>query len=473
MHRMKREILVYEKDPKVLKFLRGFFKGKEEEFSVHFTKKDGDALKREILKRAPDVMVVSSPGGLMHVNPSELTCPIIAIISADLTGGLRSVVNTEVDCYLISPFHKDDFLSTLRHAVYSSSWVEIFTRERKDLQAIIELTEIISTTLNPHKVLDMIVRKIAETVRVKRCSFISIGIGDTRYAEVISSSDDLKIAKLKIDLDKYPEIRKALTLQKTVVIKDAQKDPLMKEVRALIAPVGIRSIVVIPVIFRDEVIGTMLLRTARAGHTFTKREIKLCTALASVSANVLYNAFLYERLDKEKSRLEKLAITDYLTGIYNVRYFYNRIGEEFSRAVRYQLPLSCLMLDIDHFKRINDTYGHRIGDMVLREFAQMVKKHMRKSDVLARYGGEEFIMLLPQADTKGALAEARRIKQAVTKHRFRANGAKIRIKISIGVSCFPHEKIQHYDDLIHFADNSLYKAKKNGRDQIVVHSSSA
>jgi two-component system cell cycle response regulator len=244
----------------------------------------------------------------------------------------------------------------------------------------------------------------------------------------------------------------------------------MKSVRDLIAPLGIRSILVIPIFFREEIIGTMLLRTSRANHAFTKREIQLCVALANASSHALYNAFLYQKLSQEKARLEKLAVTDYLTGIYNIRYFYSRLEEEFSRAERYHLPLSCIMLDIDHFKKINDSYGHRIGDFILREFAQLVKRHSRKSDLVARYGGEEFIMLLPQTSLKGALIEAKRIQRVVKETQFSQLQEGQRITVSFGVACLPDQNIQNADDLIHFADSALYKAKEEGRDLIIAHS---
>ena len=297
---------------------------------------------------------------------------------------------------------------------------------------------------------------------------MSINPDNRRYADVISTFEDPDITDLKIDLQKYPEIRKALNSKKMIIIKDVQKDPLMKDVKELIAPIGIRSIVVIPVIFRDEVIGTLLLRTSRKRRSFTKREIDLCIALANVSANALYNALLHEKLSREKTRLERFAITDYLTGIYNIRYFYNRIEEEFSRAVRYRLPLSCIMFDIDHFKKVNDNFGHRVGDIILREFAQLVKMHTRRSDVFARYGGEEFILLLPQTPVKGAVAEAERIRIAIKEHQFDAIRKKIDIAVSIGISCRPHKKIKNYDDLINLADNAMFAAKKKGRDRIVV-----
>ena len=164
---------------------------------------------------------------------------------------------------------------------------------------------------------------------------------------------------------------------------------------------------------------------------------------------------------------ERLAITDYLTGIYNIRYFYNRLEEEFSRAVRYKIPLSCMMLDIDYFKKINDIYGHRIGDITLREFAQLVKSHTRKSDIFARYGGEEFIMLLPQTSLEGAIHEAERIKKAVSEHQFMGLEKEDKITVSIGIACTSDEKMKTPDDFITFADNALFTAKNRGRDQII------
>jgi len=129
------------------------------------------------------------------------------------------------------------------------------------------------------------------------------------------------------------------------------------------------------------------------------------------------------------------------------------------------------MIDIDHFKYINDSYGHRVGDIVLREFAQLVKAYTRKSDVFARYGGEEFITLLPQTAKGGAVAEAKRIKRAVSEHLFRADGSNIKLTISLGLACSPNRKIKDFDDLIHYADSALFKAKQKGRDRIVIYPS--
>jgi diguanylate cyclase (GGDEF)-like protein len=126
------------------------------------------------------------------------------------------------------------------------------------------------------------------------------------------------------------------------------------------------------------------------------------------------------------------------------------------------------MLDIDYFKKINDTYGHKTGDSVLKEFAQLLKKLSRKSDVLARYGGEEFIIMLPHTPTEGAVSEAERIRHAVKEHQFRSLKDGMRLTISIGISYFPHARIRSHDDLISAADDALYMAKNNGRNRFVL-----
>jgi len=462
---MKKDIIVYGRDRGVQDFLKDFFKDRKD-YSARFIQ-NRNILKKELGEK-PAALLIDSPDGLEETQDLNITVPVIALISSEVTKGIRSVIRSDVECYLLSPFLKDELESKLKVVTRGKGWLESLYMEGKNLHVIVELSYLFSSTLNPREVLFLVVKKLAEIIKANRCSILSINPDNRRYAEVISTFEDPDIADLKIDLRKYPEIRKALTSKKTIIIKDAQKDPLMKDVREIIAPIGIRSIVVIPVIFRDEVIGTLLLRTSRKSRSFTKREIDLCIAIANASANALYNALLHEKLSREKTRLERFAITDYLTGIYNIRYFYNRIEEEFSRAVRYRLPLSCIMFDIDHFKKVNDNFGHRVGDIILREFAQLVKMHTRRSDVFARYGGEEFILLLPQTPVKGAVAEAERLRIAVKKHQFNAIRKKIDIAVSIGIACRPHKKIKNYDDLINLADNAMFAAKKKGRDRIVV-----
>jgi len=462
-------IFVYEKDRESTEFLEGYFKG-HKQYRVRFFTKYKD-LRKRLSAETPDAFIVGSPVCLDILKPGPaISQNVIAALSKkNLPKGLRCVVNNGVEHYLYPPYQKYDLEYKLKIIENKSEYMKTIFQEKKDVEAISGITHLLSSTLDPQEILYMIVKRLSEIIPVTRCSILSVDFSGSRTADVVSTFEDPSIEDLTLDLDKYPEIRKAISTKKAVVVRDATRDPLMKGVREIIKPLDVRSIVVIPVLFRSEVIGTLFLRTSRRAHVFTDREIRLCQGVANASANALNNAFLFHKVQSERAKLEKLAITDFLTGIYNIRYLYHRLEDEFSRAVRYKSPLSCVMLDIDHFKKINDTYGHRTGDIVLREFSGMVKKHVRKSDVFARYGGEEFIMILPLTDLKGAMTEARRISRVVKEHRFAPLKPGDAITVSLGVSSYPNRKIKIQDDLISLADDALMQAKLGGRDRIVVN----
>lgn len=464
---MKKSVVIYEKDRQSIEFLRDFFKG-HPSYSAVFISNVRD-LKKRLREKPPDVLIAGSPGCLEKLPLAAVRCPVLAVVSTGNPASMRSVVERDIEHYVFSPFHRDDLEYKLAISSKKRTYLEDLYRDIEDLESIVELTYLISSTLDPQEVLYLVVKKLSDIMEVSRCSMLSIGPGLGRYARVVSSCEDPGIKDLKLDLNKYPEIKRALNTNRTVIVNDAMKDPLMSEVKEKIEPLGIKSVVVIPVVFRDEVIGTLFLRTSRKKHSFTEREIKLCQNIAKASANALSNAFLFEKVKDEKTRLEKLAITDFLTGVFNIRYFYHRLEDEFSRSQRYETPLSCMMFDIDHFKKINDTYGHRTGDMVLREFARLVKKHTRKSDTFARYGGEEFILLMPNTSLKGAVAEGRRISEVITRYKFKGMKGKYSMTVSIGIASVPNSNAKTQDELISRADDALLKAKEQGRNQLVVN----
>ena len=402
---------------------------------------------------------------LLSGRPPEI--PVILIIEGKRDKGIDAAVAYKAEGYIVKPFHDKELEYTLQAIIRSGEALACLKHEIHDLKTITEFTQLISSTLDPKELLYLIVKKIADIMPVTRCSIIRID-WIHRYAYVVATFENPNISTIKLSMKKYPEIVEALLRKKPILIMDTSKDPIMKSVQDLIAPLGIRSILVMPIIFEEKVIGTLFLRTSRTNLSFTGNEIRLLQSISDAAANTLYNAFLFSQVEDEKTRLEKLAITDYLTGIYNIRYFYHRIIEEFSRAERYDMPISCLMVDIDFFKKINDAYGHKIGDMVLKEFALQLKKHTRKSDVLARYGGEEFIIMLPQTSLPGAIVEAERIRNAITHYKFKCLKSRSGITISIGISAFPNTKIKTHDELISSADDALYEAKNSGRDRVVV-----
>jgi diguanylate cyclase (GGDEF)-like protein len=164
--------------------------------------------------------------------------------------------------------------------------------------------------------------------------------------------------------------------------------------------------------------------------------------------------------------LERMAVTDSLTNVYTRRYFLERFEEEIKRALAKKIKLSFLMLDVDHFKMVNDQYGHLTGDQVLKEVGAIIKENIREIDIAGRYGGEEFCVVLPETDLEGAHMVADRIRRVTEQRLIKAYDTSIRITISIGISAYPaHGKI--VEELIDKADWSLYRAKAQGRNCVV------
>ena len=176
------------------------------------------------------------------------------------------------------------------------------------------------------------------------------------------------------------------------------------------------------------------------------------------------------------SLLEREVVTDSLTGAFNRRYLDRRLNEEALIERRYGRPLSVMMIDIDHFKQINDTHGHQAGDQVLKALSGVVAKGLRETDVLARYGGEEFLVIAPQTLIAGAAELAERLRQDIEAHPFTfSEGNRLRqinVTISIGVAALGNG-IDNSDKLVHAADESLYRAKQGGRNRVVCATVSA
>jgi len=167
-------------------------------------------------------------------------------------------------------------------------------------------------------------------------------------------------------------------------------------------------------------------------------------------------------------RLEQLAVTDQITGLYNRHYFFTVVNHFFEEARRYELALSCFMLDVDHFKSINDHYGHIFGDHVLRTISERLKANTRRSDLLARYGGEEFILVAPNTDLRTAQMLGDRLRAAVEREPFTLGNSTANVTISIGLSGTELIREGPFEHLLDSADQALYVAKRSGRNRCVL-----
>lgn len=251
----------------------------------------------------------------------------------------------------------------------------------------------------------------------------------------------------------------------SVLSKDGREIPVLCSIKLLRLDEGLLNYLIVltdltEIVKKEKELEDALEEIRILNEDLNKRSQQLEIALASLDMK------LFET-ERAKERAEQLAITDPLTGLFNRRYLEEKLSHELIRAKAYNRELSIVMADIDHFKRINDTYGHKVGDEVLKALALILKANIRGEDVVARYGGEEFVILLPNVSKYDAYRIAERIRVEVEETSFEEIGVPERITVSFGISCFPTDG-EEVIDLLKKADQALYQAKSLGRNRVEV-----
>ncbi len=233
---------------------------------------------------------------------------------------------------------------------------------------------------------------------------------------------------------------------------------------------SLSSVALLPLVRYGELIGSLNLGSVNEERFTASSATDFLERLSTIVAICIENTTNHERL-------KRVGLTDSLTGVNNRRFFDQRIGEEIARALRTREPLACLVMDIDHFKQINDRYGHQAGDHILRQIAGLIREQLRNSDVLARYGGEEFAAVLPDTNARSAIEIAERIRENIAQHRFVAKdqhlveplSATLSIGVAImGAGTIPSDIEPLVTKLIKQADAALYEAKNTGRNRVVL-----
>ena len=237
-------------------------------------------------------------------------------------------------------------------------------------------------------------------------------------------------------------------------------------------PAGLRRDGALPLLLAGALATTgVTVLDARNGEVSLATGLLALFTLGAVAARLVLTVHEKElvarRLQDALAEQERLAITDGLTGLHNRRFLEEVLRIEAERCTRSGRPLSVVVLDADHFKRVNDIHGHPVGDVVLREIAQRLLRCARPSDVVARYGGEEFVVLLPEVDSEGAMEIAERCRQAIRSTPVLVDGRSVAMSVSLGVVSMP-EHAQDVPSLLRVADQSLYLAKDRGRDRVQV-----
>ena len=335
--------------------------------------------------------------------------------------------------------------------------------------------------------------ELGEYLSALRSSRDELARSMNRLGETLSSTHDLP-KLLAVVLEAAVQARRAkagslllLTPDRTALVREAthgltQRDPAERipvgqgvagtvasngRAMVLASPAGngasgepaATTQVTVPVLAQGRVLGVLSLYDREDGEPFTLGDAEALTAFAVQAAVAIENVQLH-------AEAERLSVTDPLTGAWNYRYFERRFEQEIERSRRFGRVLALLMLDIDHFKAVNDRYGHQRGDEVLVEFRGRVTGSVRDIDTFARYGGEEFVLILPETNLEGGLAVAEKLRVATHRSPFCADMGGVHLTVSIGVACFP-EHATTPEELLRAADEALYEAKLQGRDRVV------
>lgn len=361
---------------------------------------------------------------------------------------------------------RSDLSSTRAELASARAQVE---SERKILDILHEVTGDFSSD----ELYNVLVRRVARALDISHCSLI-LARSDDEVGIVAAAYEAQGLGQVEIHLDRYPEIRTALATGKPVVIEDVDQSPLYNDVRLDWAAQGTlipyRSVAALPFRLDDEQSGVIFLRTLLDEQPLRQTDVEFAEMVIRAAVAAIRRAQLIEVARAERQRLEVLALTDPLTHTLNRRALVDRLTEELERARRYSLDLALLIVDLDHFKTVNDSYGHLIGDEVLRGVSRTLQREARAVDVVARYGGEEFVVILPETGAEGAVALAERIRERVCNSPPIPGGEYgwLRVTVSIGVATVPQSHASSPDELISLADQALYRAKAEGRNRVCI-----
>jgi diguanylate cyclase (GGDEF)-like protein len=278
-------------------------------------------------------------------------------------------------------------------------------------------------------------------------------IGYERFGKHVPALMDHFVMNLE-DIQMYQAILKT---HHPVVVSDTLADP--RWLRMDVDMKQIRSWCGLPLMVQDQVYGVLGLDKLQSGF-YTEKDIEFLQIYAGQAALAMENARLF-------SELSQMARLDALTGVYNRRAFFERAQEELQRSCRYGSEVSVIMLDIDRFKRTNDTYGHPVGDQVLQAVARRCRESLREVDLFGRYGGEEFVALLPQTGREQAAVTAGRLRHEIANTDILTDAGPVHTTISLGVTAF-NRNCEILEELLERADQALYRSKRNGRDRVSV-----
>ncbi len=328
------------------------------------------------------------------------------------------------------------------------------------LETISELGKTITSSMQPQEVLRVILKKTSELLQptIWSLTLLDENTNQLKYEILINDPS--------IDRDRPIEIGDGLHgwvgKYGNAIFSSEEKIEAFTAPKHLEHLVKNLSIIIVPLKSKNKVLGTIhLQRKLLEKKPYTEEDFKLLQTIGDYAAIAIENA-------KNFRKVEELTIRDDLTSLSNSRHLHYILDNEVNRAHRYHKPFSMIFLDIDHFKKVNDTYGHVHGSALLCEVAEIIRKTIRVVDHAARYGGDEFVVVLPETNKQEAFMIAERIRVAIEQNKFlERDGLSIHFTSSLGVATFPIDG-DSKDELIKMADHAMYDSKKTSRNRVTL-----
>jgi diguanylate cyclase (GGDEF)-like protein len=367
----------------------------------------------------------------------------LGVISAD---SARVHAFSNADCDTLMMFSKQITRALQRERVYPQA--------QRSFETLKILNEESSKLLSSLKE-DVIVQNLIEgAYRIIPTEIMFFGVKG-RDVEILQGKD-LSPREKKIFNAKGTVLDMAANDKEHIYISD------VRNYRIPVMPFktdNVNSVFLLPMFYERNLLGILVLLLEKT-NALSTYQIEILKVLGNQASTSIANARFHEKI-------KLLAITDGLTGLFNHKNFQERLTQEFDRFGRFSEPISLLLIDIDFFKKINDTYGHPVGDLVLKRVAGIIQKTVRNIDIPARYGGEEFAVVLVGTDEKGAMNMAERLRKTIMDKKFTADQSTFNVTVSVGISTTAGESVKK-EALIERADKALYKAKGDGRNQCVL-----
>ena len=331
----------------------------------------------------------------------------------------------------------------------------------REMTTVIDTATYISSLLDLNELLEKVMDKAMQLSGAERGLLLLYPEEEEKERELqIRVVRHVKQEELKQDAFSTSQtlIKRVEQDKQPLIITDATQDKDLKEELSVVK-YGLRSVLCIPLMSHEEMLGILYLDNRLISGLFTQEDLQVLELIARQAGISIENAILYKK-----------AITDGLTGLYNHTFLENFLSKTIHQATRYRKPLSLLMLDVDHFKDCNNTYGHRAGDQVLRSIADILKKAVREGDLVARYGGEEFAIVLPETNLTQAKDIAERYRQSISQspisHKIGQKQVTLKVTVSIGATEL--EEDEKRQALIEKTDQALYAAKNKGRNRVEI-----